>query len=46
MISKARADTPKQLRARNIVLAEHDLWRHVAESRTVTSCSCTRAFSF
>ena len=30
MISKARADTPVQLRARNIVLAEHDLWRHVA----------------
>jgi hypothetical protein len=30
MITKARADTPSQLRARNIVLAEHDLWRHVA----------------
>jgi hypothetical protein len=30
MISKARAATPAQLRARNIVLAEHDLWRHVA----------------
>ena len=30
MISKARADTPAQLRARNIVLAERDLWRHVA----------------
>jgi len=30
MISKARADTPEQLRARNFVLAEHDLWRHVA----------------
>jgi len=30
MVSKARADTPAQLRARNIVLAEHDLWRHVA----------------
>jgi hypothetical protein len=30
MISKARHDTPAQLRARNIVLAERDLWRHVA----------------
>ncbi len=30
MISRARANTPEQLRARNIALAEHDLWRHVA----------------
>jgi transcriptional regulator with XRE-family HTH domain len=30
MIRKARTNTPAQLRARNIVLAEHDLWRHVA----------------
>ncbi|MHB8300595.1 MAG: helix-turn-helix domain-containing protein [Dermatophilaceae bacterium] len=30
MVGKARTDTPAQLRARNIVLAEHDLWRHVA----------------
>lgn len=27
MIRKARINTPAQLRARNIVLAEHDLWR-------------------
>jgi transcriptional regulator with XRE-family HTH domain len=30
MIRKARTNTPAQLRARNIVLAEHDLWRQVA----------------
>jgi hypothetical protein len=30
MIAKARRNTPPQLRARNIFLAEHDLWRHVA----------------
>jgi len=30
MIDKARTNTPAELRARNIVLAENDLWRHVA----------------
>lgn len=30
MIAKARRNTPPQLGARNIVLAEHDLWRHLA----------------
>jgi transcriptional regulator with XRE-family HTH domain len=30
MIAKARRNTPTQLRARNIFLAEQDLWRHVA----------------
>ena len=30
IIAKARSTTPTQLRSRNIVLAEHDLWRHVA----------------
>ena len=34
MVGKARTDTPAQLRARNIVLAEHDLWRHVARLGT------------
>lgn len=29
MIAQARSNTPTQLRARNIFLAEHDLWRHV-----------------